>query len=438
MLAQYQVNTIIADQWNDVDLIRANFAHFPDWSSLWSPHTNNRIFFPNLIVLALAHTVHFNIDVEEWLSALMLFAATGLLIWCHKRRSPGTPLLFYCPIVFLTLTFAQWQNTLWGFQMAWYLVVLALAVTLAFLDRSQLTWPVFVLAVLAAVIGSYSSLQGLLIWPAGLVLLYHRRRQIWAIFAWVATAILTTVFGYWFEIHAGSNASSYASAHPFQDVKFFFYALGDIVGAPLGFGAHADGPVMVFGVSVFVVAVFALVQWGIPRDDRSGAPIGMALIVFGLLFAAFITENGVIFTPYEASASRYTTNDLLVLAGTYMVVLNGPVERISAGLRGRTASVTGLAPVRDSTFLPRIDRKLLRRVTLALIVVQVVFSVHYGLQGARQNYRANEAVVAVTRNVDHEPNSIVEWYFGAVLLKPPDWFRVRVHFLEEHHLALFG
>ncbi len=80
MLAHYQVNTIVADQWNDVDVIRANFAHFPDWSSLWSPHTDNRIVFPNLIVVALAHTVHFNIDVEEWLSALLLFAATALLI----------------------------------------------------------------------------------------------------------------------------------------------------------------------------------------------------------------------------------------------------------------------------------------------------------------------------------------------------------------------
>ena len=437
MLVHYQVNTIVADQWNDVDLIRDNFAHFPDWSSLWSPHTNNRIFFPNLIVVGLAHTVDFNIDVEEWLSALLLFAATALLIWCHKLRSPDTPLLFYCPVVFLTLTFAQWQNTLWGFQMAWYLVVLALAVSLVFLDRSKLTWPVFVLAALAGVVGSYSSLQGLLIWPAGLVLLYHRRRQIWAIVAWIAIAITTTVFGYWFDFHNGSSANSYASAHPFQDIKFFLYALGDIVGAPLGFGAHADGPVMAFGLIVFVVAVFVLVKWGIPRDERSGAPIGIALIVFGFLFVAVITEGRVIFTPYAADPSRYTTNDVLVLAGTYMVALNGPLDPIHASLRRRTTSLTGTS-ARAWTFLRHIDRTLVRGVTLALIVVQVVFSVHYGLQGARQDHQEDQVIVAVTRNVDHEPNAIIEWYFGAVLLNPPDWFRVRVHFLQEHHLSLFA
>ena len=141
--------------------------HFPDWSSLWGLHNGNRIFFPNLIVVALAHTVHFNIEVEQYLSFLMLLAATALFIFSHKRRSPDTPMLFYCPIAFLTLSLAQWQNTLWGFQMAWYLVLLSLAATIALLDRPTLTLPTFVAAAVVAVVGSYSSTQGLLIWPVG-------------------------------------------------------------------------------------------------------------------------------------------------------------------------------------------------------------------------------------------------------------------------------
>ena len=42
---------------------------------------------------------------------------------------------------------------------------------------------------LAAVVGSYSSIQGLLIWPIGLVLLYHRRRPTWAFLTWIVTAL---------------------------------------------------------------------------------------------------------------------------------------------------------------------------------------------------------------------------------------------------------
>ena len=33
----------------------------------------------------LVHTVHYNITVEEYISALMLVASTALFIWAHKR-----------------------------------------------------------------------------------------------------------------------------------------------------------------------------------------------------------------------------------------------------------------------------------------------------------------------------------------------------------------
>src|ERR1700730_3094023 len=49
LLQHYQVNTIWQDQWDDVHVIRESYLHFPDWSSLWGQHVDNRILFPNLI-----------------------------------------------------------------------------------------------------------------------------------------------------------------------------------------------------------------------------------------------------------------------------------------------------------------------------------------------------------------------------------------------------
>ncbi len=155
MLAHYQVNVPWTDEWGDVHVLVQNYGHFPDWSSLWALHSDNRVFFPNLIVIGLAHMVSFNIEVEEYLSALMLFGSVALLIWAHKRRSLSTPLLFYCPVAFVMLTLAQSQNTLWGFQLAWYLVLLSLALSVVLLDRPTLAWPVLVGAALVAVVGSY-------------------------------------------------------------------------------------------------------------------------------------------------------------------------------------------------------------------------------------------------------------------------------------------
>ena len=42
----FSVNVIVNDQWDDVTVIRSSYGHFPDWSALWIPHNENRIFFP--------------------------------------------------------------------------------------------------------------------------------------------------------------------------------------------------------------------------------------------------------------------------------------------------------------------------------------------------------------------------------------------------------
>ena len=167
LIHHYAVNMIWDDQWSDIGLISHSYSHTLDLSTLWRQHNENRILFPNLIVLLLAQTTHFNIVIEEYLSGLMLVAATGFFIVAHRRRTPGQPWIYYCPVAVLMLSFAQVTDTLWGFQMAWYLVMLMLALALFLLDRLKFSWIVLTWAIAAAVIGSFSSLQGLLIWPAG-------------------------------------------------------------------------------------------------------------------------------------------------------------------------------------------------------------------------------------------------------------------------------
>jgi hypothetical protein len=184
------VNVIYADQWDDVALIGHAFSGTLHASTLWSQHYENRIFFPNLIVLALAYTTHFNVVTEEYLSALMLFGGAALVIFAHKRRSPERRWIWYCSVAFLMFSLAQAVNALWGFQMAWYLVLLMVVLALFLLDQEPQHWPVFGGAIAAAVIASFSSVQGLLVWPAGLLLIYLRRRPGHLAFAWIGSAVL--------------------------------------------------------------------------------------------------------------------------------------------------------------------------------------------------------------------------------------------------------
>ena len=154
-------------------------------------HAEHRVFVPNLIVLLLARTTHFNILVEEYLSGVMLCVAIGLLILADKRSSPSTPWIYYCPVALVLLSFVQVGSMLFGFQLSWYLAILAFAVALFLLDRTDLTKLVLAGAIAAAVVGSFSAFEGLFIWPVGLMVLYHRRCPRGLVLAWIASAAVT-------------------------------------------------------------------------------------------------------------------------------------------------------------------------------------------------------------------------------------------------------
>ena len=177
---------------------------------------------------------------------------------------------------------------------------LALAVTIALLDRPQLAdrpdwpksaWPTLVAAALVAVVGSFSSLQGLLIWPVGLVLMYHRRWPRWAFVGWFGVAFVTVVLYFHNFMTTRVDNPGLVLSHAYLGLRVFLFALGDVVGVQENLQDPPNAAVMAFGVAIFVLAVFVLLRWGIRRDEHSGAPIGVTLIVFGLLFDALMTQG---------------------------------------------------------------------------------------------------------------------------------------------------
>src|SRR6202035_2875903 len=67
---------------------------------------------------------------------------------------------------------ADWQNALWGFQFAWYLILFLLMAMLCLLTSVDRRGPVvFAGALVVAVAASYSSAQGVFLWAVGLLCL---------------------------------------------------------------------------------------------------------------------------------------------------------------------------------------------------------------------------------------------------------------------------
>jgi hypothetical protein len=242
----FALNTIWIDQWSDLGIISHAYSGHLTLSTLWAQHTDNRILFPNLIVLLLAYATHFNIVDEEFLSATILVLSITLLIIGHRRRSPTTPWIFYSPVAILMLSVVQSGNTLWGFQFAWYLVLLALSVSLVLCDSPKWKWFVTAGAISAAIVGSFSSLQGLLIWPAGLLILLLRNRSRRFVFTWIGAAAVTTAI-YFVNFNAQSgDTNGYILHHPLEGARFFLFSVGNVIGAHGGNVSVALGLLIVW------------------------------------------------------------------------------------------------------------------------------------------------------------------------------------------------
>ena len=422
---QYSVNVIIADQWSDVALAGKALSGHLSWSDLWAQHNENRILFPNFIVLLLTYATHLNIRTEEYLSALLLVGSVVLIIWTHRRRSPTTPLIWYCPLTVLMFSWVQFENTLWGFQIAWYVVLICLVGTLAVLDSEELAGSRLALAALIAVIGSFSSLQGLLIWPAAFVLLLYRRQRWRVLVAWALAAVSSTAL-YLYHLDSGPLGTYRINPlrHPWVAVKLFVFSLGNVAGRPLPVAIlvapEHDHPllgkaspwIIAFGVVVAIVAVLAVVKTGVRHTRTAAAPLGVSLILFAFGFDGLTAIGRGLYGYSAVSASHYTTYNLLALVGAYLVVISRqdsvqlevdkrqPATSANASLR-RTASLNfGTARTTSMRVLPGI--------VIACVVIATIFGYHNGLSAARARHKDQLEAVQIIRNYKTEGNNVAE------------------------------
>jgi len=394
----YGVNAIWGDQWDDVYLTGHSYSGSLGFGTLWAQHVQERMFFPNVLAVLQGRTTHLNVVFEMYLSAGLLFGSIVLLVVAHRRRSPATSWLAYCPVAILLLSFVQYQNSLWGFQIAWYMILAALALALFLLDGPELGWVALTGAIAAAVVGSFSSFQGLLIWPAGLILLYHRHRRRPIVLAWVSAAAVTGL-GYFYRFNfQEASLNRYEALHdPLTAMKSFFVAIGDIVGAPIPLFSHNEA-VVLFGVVLFVLALWVVVEYGVRRDTDGAGPIGVALICFGLLFAFFAATGLTSFGEAGASSSRLTTYDLLIPVGCYLAIVSRP------------------KPVMAPSRWRRLARRSAGIGVAGAVCLQVVLGIGNGLAGGRATERTRVEAADVLVNIGRASNADVYDAFGWVPL----------------------
>jgi hypothetical protein len=438
----FGINLTYQDQWSDVQIIADSFSGHLGLGQLWALHNENRIFFPNLIVLLLSRTTRFNVLVEEYLSAVLLVLSIALVVIAHRRRVGRMQWLYYSPVAFLMVSIVQYQNTLWGFQLAWYLVLATTITALYLLDRPALTWPILVLAVASSVVGSFSSLQGLIVWPLGLILLLFRRRPRLFVVAWILSAIITTAVYFVGYTSNQSGGTDYVIHHPVTSARFYLALMGDVLGTNLPASNGTNLAVELFGLIILIASVWAIAAVCFGRMAPRGGPFAVALICFGLLFAVFVTGSRAFEGLNAAGASRYRTFDLLPVVGIYLLALEGLVNRrIAAGkprltyFERRTSSPTG---VNDAPLWRLKQRSVsIFAVTVAAIMcLQFGVGIPEGLAGTR-TFNSNQVRAArMLSDIKHYPDGYVQISLGA--FQSAGFIRQMARVLEQHRLSLFA
>jgi len=134
--------------------------------------------------------------------------------------------------------------------------------------------------------------------------------------------------------------------------------------------------------------------------------------------------------------SHYTTNDVLVLVGIYMTVLNGTRARVGAEFAPSGSGAGSHLQRFFAGIWGNIDRRVVLRIALVAMVIQVVCSVPLGLKNARDFHQVLLTTASVTANVEHEPDAVVvrDLYF----VQGAEWIRAQAQYLREHHLSQFG
>jgi hypothetical protein len=393
----FGVNVPYADSWNgSLPFVKAFSNGTLTLAELWAPHNENRMFFPKLILAVVDSHTRANQVTDMYLSAIVMTAALAVLL-VVALRSTGLGLAWMVPIPFLFFSLAQVGNILWAFQFAWMLVLLCLVVSLWGLDSSRAHYLPFAIAVLAAVVASFSSLQGLLIWPAGLLFGIGRGLSRARLAFWCAAGVVTGgIYAWHFGKVSPATGPTYALLHPSLAAHYFLRLMGGMV------PVHQQ----LFAILMLAASCLLGVLLYYRRANWERLRLPLALWLFGVLFDLMVTVGRLqLGVP---GSSRYTTYNLLILIGLYLgaLVLIDPHRERS---NQRAIWRAGLWP------------SLLGLGVVALVVVQIAISLPAGIQAGERRHTVRLEDAQLLLHYRTAPNSEL-----AANLFPPTGAYVRV------------
>jgi hypothetical protein len=405
------VNVPFEDEWHMVTLIASVHRGQLNLGMLWAQHNENRMLFAYLLLLLLELNSRFNTTVEMYGSAALLLAAlVGL--WQLYRRTSGGGSWEVVPAVLVLLSLAQFTVSLQGFAIAIYMVIACFVAALWLLEASGRAVGWLGLAALVAVVASYSSIQGLAIWPAGIAFLVVRDRSLKQVLAWTGTGVATSALylvGFNWSL-AGGGGLRAAIAHPTTSLHYLALLAGSVV--PQSSVLHLDlRALSALGIVILLGAAASyLLYWRLRPAPEMG--VAMAMITLGLVIDVLNTMGRAGEGVSYANSGRYVVFNLWLLAGLWLGAWN-IWQRLHRSSALPTIALLGAG---------------------AVVALQIALSLHAGLVAGRDLHRQREVAARLVDHYQTAPPALVQ----ADVYPSYPVFRQRAVVLRQLHLSVFA
>lgn len=328
----FGVSVVFGDAWSVVLLFEKWFSGTLQVSDLFRQHNEHRVFFPQSVELLLGSITKYDNVAEMYLIQICLLVTLVILLLAFRDNIKSAWLLLFVPVSFLVFSFRQYENMLWGYQISFAFAqtfgVLALFF-LYVLGRRSFKKLAFAAALASATVASFSVLQSLFVWPAGLLQLLigplekSKKRVFVVLWSLAGLGEWVAYFIDYKRPGTGNKPSLlYALEHPIAGIEFFLRLLG----SPL-FGALTAA--LLSGLLLACLALGSL--FWIYRNRRLGEySFWVSLLLWSFLVLAAITLGRSGFGAGSALASRYTAFSILAVVSIYAMLVKMTVERRSS------------------------------------------------------------------------------------------------------------
>lgn len=321
----FGVNVVYWDQWELVPYLDKLFQNTLTITDLFSQHNEHRIFFPRIVMLAIAYLTHYNTIAEMLFGWVILFIACIILFLIFRKNFGTSPetLPLFIPIAWLLFSTKQWENLLWGWQIQIFLCSMGFLLSVYCLEKVEKIDLYFLLAILGGIISTFSFFNGLLVWLAGICYLLMKNKSRTVLITWIGiSAVIYGLFFYHWSRPAYHPSPIYILHDPSGGIIYFIANIGS--GLSGGFG---DAPVSIISgiiALIFGTIILLTISYGFFLNYRYNFfkqnASWWTLIAFSLMTSIVLTIGRGGFGIGQSLSSRYVSFTILGIIGIYCVL----------------------------------------------------------------------------------------------------------------------